>query len=149
MVRAPNGRESVVPNEMFIVNRVENLSLDDNRVAFNIKLQIDYASDVDVARRLMEEAASAQQRVLPEPPPIAMLSDFAADGLELTLGYWIADPENGTGNVRSDINLAVWRAFQAHGINVPLQQREVRVLRVVNESANPVESLNSAPPEKI
>ena len=149
VVRAANGRESVVPNEMFIVNRVENLSLDDNRVAFNIKLQIDYASDVDVARRLMEEAASAQQRVLPEPPPIAMLSDFAADGLELTLGYWIADPENGTGNVRSDINLAVWRAFQAHGINVPLQQREVRVLRVVNESANPVESLNSAPPEKI
>ena len=40
MVRAANGRESVVPNEMFMVNRVENLSLEQG-VAFNTKLQID------------------------------------------------------------------------------------------------------------
>ena len=146
VVRAANGRESVVPNEMFIVNRVENLSLQNPNVAFNTKLQIDYASDVELARSLMIEAALAQSRVLKSPAPGALLSDFAPDGLELTLGYWIADPENGTGNVRSDINLAIWRAFQANGIGVPFPQR---VIRVVNDSANPIESLNSAPPEKI
>lgn len=146
VVRAANGRESVVPNEMFIVNRVENLSLQNPNVAFNTKLQIDYASDVELARSLMIEAALAQSRVLKSPAPGALLSDFAPDGLELTLGYWIADPENGTGNVRSDINLAIWRAFQANGIGVPFPQR---VIRVVNDSANPIESLNSAPPKKI
>ncbi|MEO7253107.1 MAG: mechanosensitive ion channel domain-containing protein [Casimicrobium sp.] len=146
VVRALNGRESVVPNEMFIVNRVENLSLQSPNVAFNTKLQIDYASDVELARSLMIEAALAQSRVLKSPAPGALLSDFASDGLELTLGYWIADPENGTGNVRSDINLAIWRAFQTNGIGVPFPQR---VIRVVNDSPNAVESLNSAPPEKI
>jgi len=142
VVRAANGRESVVPNEMFIVNRVENLSLENKRVAFTTKLQIDYASDVDVARQLLVEAATAQPRVLADPPPNAMLSDFAADGLELTLGYWIADPENGINNVRSDINLAIWRAFQANAINVPFPQR---VVHVVNDTPQPV---NSAPAQK-
>lgn len=143
VVRAANGRESVVPNEMFIVNRVENLSLENKRVAFSTKLQVDYASNLDVAQQLMIDAAAAQPRVLKDPAPNAMLSDFAPDGLELTLAYWIADPENGINNVRSDINLAIWRAFQAGGINVPFPQRVVHVL---NDA--PL-SLNSAPPEKI
>ena len=142
VVRAANGRESVVPNEMFIVNRVENLSLESRSVSFSTKLQIDYASDVEQARALMIEAALAQARVLKSPEPSAMLTDFAPDGLELTLGYWIADPENGINNVRSDINLAIWRAFQAHGINVPCPKRVVHVL---NDAAQP---LNSGAPEK-
>ena len=142
VVRAANGRESVVPNEMFIVNRVENLSLENKRVAFSTKLQVDYSSDVELARKLMVEAAIAQSRVLSDPEPNAMLTDFAPDGLELTLAYWIADPENGINNVRSDINLAIWRAFQTGGISVPFPQR---VVHVVNDT--PL-SVNSAPPEK-
>ena len=128
VVRAANGRESVVPNEMFIVNRVENLSLENKLVAFTTKLQIDYASDVEKARALIVEAAAAETRVLRDPAPNAMLTDFAPDGLEITLAYWIADPENGVNNVRSDINLAIWRAFQANGIRVPFPQRVVHVV---------------------
>ena len=142
VVRAANVRESVVPNEMFIVNRVENLSLESRSVSFSTKLQIDYASDVEKARSLLIEAALSQARVLKSPEPNAMLTDFAPDGLQLTLGYWIADPENGINNVRSDINLAIWRAFKANGINVPFPQRVVHVL---NDAAQP---LNSAAPEK-
>ena len=142
VVRAANGRESVVPNEMFIVNRVENLSLENKRVAFSTKLLVDYASDLDVAQQLMIDAAAAQPRVLKEPAPNAMLSDFVPDGLELTIAYWIADPENGINNVRSDINLAIWRAFQAGGIKVPSPPR---VVHVVNDA--PL-SLNSSATEK-
>lgn len=131
VVRAPNGRESVVPNEMFMVNRVENLSLESRRVSFSTKLQIDYSSDVEKARALMVAAAQALPRVLKDPAPNAMLTDFAPDGLELTLAYWIADPENGINNVRSDVNLAIWKAFQSEGIRVPFPQR---VVRVVNEA---------------
>lgn len=141
VVRAANGRESVVPNEMFMVNRVENLSLESKRVAFNTRLQIDYSSDVDKARALMVAAAQTQPRVLKDPAPNAMLTDFAPDGLELTLGYWIADPENGINNVRSEINLAIWKAFQAEGISVPFPQR---VVRVVNEAGADRATVNAA-----
>jgi len=141
VVRAPNGRESVVPNEMFIVNRVENLSLESKSVAFNTALQIDYSSDVERARALMIEAALAHKRVLKEPKPGVLLTNFAPDGLELTLGYWITDPENGIGNVRSDINLAIWKAFQSEGISVPFPQR---VVRVVNDAGADQATVNAA-----
>jgi len=79
--------------------------------------------------------------VLKDPAPNAMLTDFAPDGLELTLGYWIADPENGINNVRSEINLAIWKAFQAEGISVPFPQR---VVRVVNEAGADQATVNAA-----
>jgi small-conductance mechanosensitive channel len=41
---------------------------------------------------------------------------------------WIDDPENGKGNLRSELNLEIWKAFQAHGIEIPFPQREVRIV---------------------
>ena len=54
---------------------------------------------------------------------------------------WIADPENGINNVRSEINLAIWKAFQAEGISVPFPQR---VVRVVNEAGADQATVNAA-----
>jgi small-conductance mechanosensitive channel len=68
----------------------------------------------------------AVPRVLAEPPCTVMLSNFAADGIELTVGFWIGDVENGEGNVRSDVNFAILRCFAQHKIEIPFPQRVVR-----------------------
>jgi small-conductance mechanosensitive channel len=68
----------------------------------------------------------AVPRVLADPAPAVQLSAFAADGLELTLVFWIADAANGTGNVRSDVNLAVLALLQSAGVEIPFPQRVVR-----------------------
>jgi small-conductance mechanosensitive channel len=125
VIRSATGRESIVPNEMLITNRVENLSLADPKVWQSTVVSVAYDSDVDLVGRLLCEAALAQERVLKEPAPNAALSAFAADGLEFTLGYWIADPENGQLNVRSEVNLAVLRGLRAHSIEIPYPQRVV------------------------
>ena len=78
--------------------------------------------------QLMIDAARQQERVLSDPEPAVMLTDFADSGINLELGFWIPDPEAGTGGVRSDINLAIWKAFRENGIEIPYPQREVRVL---------------------
>ena len=60
-----------------------------------------------------------------DPAPITMLSNFGADGLEFTVGYWIADPERGLGGLKSDINLAILAALRANHIDIPYPQRVV------------------------
>ncbi|MBU4518459.1 MAG: mechanosensitive ion channel [Gammaproteobacteria bacterium] len=127
LIRSPAGSESIVPNEILITSRVENLSLADPRVWLSTVVSVAYDSDVDLVRRLLVEAALAQERVLKEPAPHAALSAFGADGLEFTLGYWIADPENGQLGLRSDINLAILRALREHGIEIPYPQRVVHM----------------------
>jgi small-conductance mechanosensitive channel len=125
VIRAPTGRESIVPNEMFIVNRVENLSLSDRRLWLSTVLLVPYDCDVDQVMQLLEAATLAQTRVLRSPPPTVALSSFAIDGLEFTVGYWIADPENGQLNVRSDVNRAILQALRSRGIQVQPPQRPV------------------------
>jgi MFS family permease len=44
-------------------------------------------------------------------------------------GVWVADPEAGTGNLRSDIYRSMWKGFNANNIAIPFPQREVRILR--------------------
>ena len=54
------------------------------------------------------------------------LAAFASDGLQLNIVFWIADPQNGQGNVLSDVNLAILRTLQEAGVGIPFPQRVVR-----------------------
>ena len=125
IVRALSGRESVVPNDLFISNRIENLSLTDPKVLQTTVVSVAYDSDVDLVMQLLQTAAGSQSRVLSDPAPAVHLSNFGADGLEFTVNYWIVDPENGQGNLKSAVNLAVLRALREHGIEIPFPQRVV------------------------
>ena len=125
VIRSLTGRESIVPNELLITSRVENLSLADALVWQSTVVSVAYDSDVDLVMRLLEQAALNQQRVLRQPAPAVALSAFGTDGLEFTVGYWIADPENGTLNLRSLVNLDILRLLREHRIEIPFPQRVV------------------------
>ena len=130
VIRAANGRESIVPNEMMITQRVENCSFADPHVALNCLVQVAYGTDLDALIPRLVEAMVAVPRVQSDPAPAVQLSNFAADGLELTLIFWIADMENGSGNVRSSVNLAVLKVLNATGVQIPFPQRVMHGLPV-------------------
>jgi small-conductance mechanosensitive channel len=111
---------------MLITSRVENSSLADPRVLLQTVVQVAYGTDLDALMPRLVEAVAAVPRVLRDPGPGVQLSSFAADGLELTVLFWIADPENGQGNVRSQVNLAILRTVNEAGIEIPFPQRVVR-----------------------
>ena len=127
VVRSLMGRESIVPNEIFISNRIENFSLTDLQVVLFTTITVSYTSDPDLVMTLLKDAAVAQKRVLKEPPPSVNLVHFAADGLEFVLYYSINDPENGQQNVSSLVNLHVLRSLREHGIEIPYPQRVVHL----------------------
>ncbi len=128
VVRALDGREAIIPNELLISTTVLNHSYTNRQIRIALPLQIAYRSDVQQAMRLMEEAARRHARALAEPPPKAFLLRFADSGVDLELGVWIGDPENGMAAIRSELYLDIWRAFQDAGIEIPYPQREIRIL---------------------
>ncbi len=125
VIRSLGGRESIVPNETLITTRVENASLTDSRVAVTTGVQIAYGSDVRRLQPLLVAAVRAVPRVIADPAPSVQLAAFSADGMDLRIGFWIRDPENGDGNVKSDVNLAVLDALDREGIEIPFPQRVV------------------------
>jgi small-conductance mechanosensitive channel len=116
VIRSLGGKEAIVPNEMLITQRVENASLADPRVLLNTVVQVDYDCDVD----------GVMKALLSDPGPAVQLSRFADSGIELTVFFWIADPENGSGGVRSDVNLAVWHTLKRLGVDIPYPQQVQR-----------------------
>jgi small-conductance mechanosensitive channel len=125
VIRSGSGRESIVPNEMLVTNRVENLTFSDTLISQQTLLSVGYDSDVALVSRLLIEAALAQTRVMAEPAPVAALTAFGANGLEFTLNYWITDPENGQLNIRSDVNTTILTALRSHNIDIPFPQQVV------------------------
>lgn len=127
LIRSLSGRESIVPNEKLITERIENLSLADPRILLSTDVTVGYDSDVDVVQRILIDAARTSDRVIADPAPAARLVKFGADGLEFALQFWIADPQNGQMNVRSDINLKIFKSLREAGIEIPFPQRVVHM----------------------
>lgn len=143
VVRGLDGVEAVVPNETLVTTTVLNHSYTTRDIRLAISVQISYDSDVDVALKLMEEAALAETRVQRTPnPPMAFLAAFAESGINLELGVWINDPEQGQLNLRSSINRRLWQLFQANGIRIPYPQRELRIL---GQQATPAAAPGAGP----
>ncbi len=130
VIRALTGRESIVPNEMLITQRVENASLADTRVSVGSAVQVAYGTDVLALRPKLEAAMRAVPRVIDDPAPSVQLVAFGADGMDLALNFWIRDPENGQGDVKSNVNLAVLAVLNAEGVEIPFAQRVIHHLNV-------------------
>jgi small-conductance mechanosensitive channel len=127
LIRAANGRESVVPNELLITQRVENLSLQDSNVLLTSTVTVGYEADPIEVQSLMIQAALSCPRILSQPAPHALLLNLAADGMEFQVGYWINDPDHGLNNARSTVNIALLQALRQAGVEIPFPQREVRI----------------------
>lgn len=123
VIRSLGGREAIVPNEMLITQRVENSSLADPRVLLSTVVQVDYDCDVESVMKSLVAALAGVPRVMSDPGPSVQLTRFADSGIELTVYFWIMDPENGSGGVRSNVNLAIWRTLKQLGVDIPYPQQ--------------------------
>ena len=129
VVKSLDGVEAIVPNETLVITTVLNHSYTNKEIKVGVPVQIRYDSDLDLAMQLMEEVALAEPRVLRKPiAPAVFVVRFADSGIDLELSVWINDPENGQLNLKSSLNVGIWRSFQANRIQIPYPQREIRLL---------------------
>ena len=130
-----DGAESVIPNEMLVSSPVQNYSLTNRSVAMTTDLIVSYQTDLEKILPLLVEATAKVDRVAQDPAPAAYLMKFGSDGLELRIGFWIPDPENGRTGVLSNVNRALWQVIQDHQINLPYPQRVVTLASPLNSIA--------------
>jgi ribosomal protein S4 len=128
VVRDRDGVETLVPNQNLITTPVINWSYSDRKVRLKLPVRISYDDDPEQALTVLLEAAKASPRVLRDPEPVSRLMHFSDHGIDLELRFWIADPENGVNNVRSDVTRAIWQHFKQARITIPVAQRDVRMV---------------------
>lgn len=120
-------KEYLIPNENLMINQVENWSYSSRNVRIQVPVGVGYDCDLDLAEKLMLQAARSSPRILAAPPPTVWLSSFGADAVEFTIQCWIQDPEEGIGNVRSAVLKDLIKRFRDAGIGVPFPQRDLHL----------------------
>lgn len=126
-VRTRDGTEFLIPNEDLITTQVENWSHSDVKLRLKIPVGIAYSCDPHFAIKLCNEAAAKCARVLDNPGPNTLLRGFGDNSVDLEIRFWINDPQNGRGNIMSEILLNVWDAFKEHDIEIPFPQRDLHL----------------------
>ena len=128
LVRASNGSEAVVPNELLLTQRVENLSLESRHLLQTCTFWVGLESDVERVQEVLVQAALSAEWVLCNPTPQALLGEVAPQGLRFNLNFWMEDPVNGQSLTRSRVNIAALSALRSAGVVLVHSPQEV-VLR--------------------
>ncbi len=124
-----DGKEFLIPNEDLITGQVVNWSHSSPFVRLDVTFGTSYGDNPHEVRRIAIAAALSVDRVLERPrPPVCHVVNFGDSAIEYKLRFWIRDPTGGLTNIRGNVYLALWDAFQEHGISIPFPQREVRLL---------------------
>ncbi|WP_245881307.1 mechanosensitive ion channel family protein [Thalassospira marina] len=126
-VRTRDGTEFLIPNEDLITNQVENWSHTDVQLRLKVPVGISYNNDPRQAIALCNAAAARCKRVLETPGPNTLLRGFGDNSVDLEIRFWINDPQNGRGNIISEVLLNVWDEFKANNIEIPFPQRDLHL----------------------
>lgn len=118
VLRGADGTESVLPNEMLVSGAVINSSLADRKTRVATQLTVAFDTNLDTLLPQLGRVCVGIPRVLDDPLPAAIFNRFAPNGLELEVGMWIGDPENGRGDVLSEANMRIWTLLQSLDITL-------------------------------
>jgi small-conductance mechanosensitive channel len=141
--------EFLIPNELLMTNQVENWSFSSRDVRVKVPIGVAYGTDIELVEKVLLEAANSLPRVLDRHPPQVWLHGFGANAIEFEVQLWIDDPEEGLGNLRSDLLKAVWRDFARNGIEVPFAQHDVHIREWPKELAEIARMAESQAPEAV
>jgi small-conductance mechanosensitive channel len=142
VIKGFDGTEAIIPNDTLITNTVVRHAFANQLVAVKADVTVAYTSDLDKACDLVKKLAIVHQRVAVEPAPSVLIKQLTDNGVLIELTVLIADPENGQGNLRSELLHAILRAFRENNIAIPLPQRDIHMsgdtLPPVHRNAKPI-----------
>ena len=125
-VRTGDGAEVIVPNASLISDPVTNWTLSDSMRRIDLAVGVGYDSDPEKVIEILRAVAVAHPLVMETPAPVALFVGFAASSLSFELRAW-TDRFEQWGTIRSELALAVVKAFAEAGIRIPVPQHDVRV----------------------
>jgi small-conductance mechanosensitive channel len=127
-VRGFDGIDFIVPNSNLLENQVSNWTYLNSMMRREVAVAVAYGTDLRPARQVLLECAAAVPDVLADPAPQVLVANFADDGIELRLQFWIRLQTERAGPViESDVRMAIDEGLRGAGVSIPFPQRDVHL----------------------
>ncbi len=121
-----DNRTVIVPNGALSNDKIVNMSREDNR-RVEWTFGVSYDDDIRKVKEVLMEQLGKEDRLLPEPAPTVVLSEFDDSSVNFMVRAWVKAPE--LWPVFWDMNERVKQAFDASDITIPFPQRDVHLFQ--------------------
>lgn len=122
VVKTPDNKTIFIPNGPLANSVVVNYTIEKTR-RVELKFAISVNNDIGKVRQILQSLVKADERVLPDPEPVIVVTDFAEHSLTLSVRVW-AYKEN-FWPLSWDLNEKAKAAFEQEGIQMPVPRREM------------------------
>ena len=129
-----DGKDIMVPNEVFITSSYTNWTHKDPQQRYALEFQVAYSTDLDLLFENIRALCAEHPKVISgddvpiELRPDAEIAGFGESGIDILVEFWMEGVDDGKNRVGADLLHSIWRSIQEHGMQIPFPQREVRIL---------------------
>jgi potassium efflux system protein len=116
----------IVPNSVLISEQLRNCTLHNNRGRLSITVGVSYDSDPEVVRDILLKVAGENPRILSWPEPFVYFVDFGSSSMDFKLYAYLSDVVQHY-NVRTELRIAIWKAFREAGVEIPFNQHDIHL----------------------
>jgi small-conductance mechanosensitive channel len=129
-----DGKDIMVPNELFITSTFVNWTHNNDKQRYSLNFQVAYQTDLEKMFDIVRDTVASHPKVLSgdDVPvaerPDAEIESFGDSGINILVEFWMKGIDDGENRVGADLLLMIWTALKANGIEIPFPQREVKIL---------------------
>ena len=128
VIRGADDVETMIPNSLFLENRVTNWTLSSSKMRRSLRVGVAYGTEPQTVMAILTESAARHGLICKHPAPFAIFEDFGDNALIFSLYFWL-DLGGSTSPmiVTSDLRLMIEKCFTEAGIRIPFPQRDMRL----------------------
>ncbi|MEO9656307.1 mechanosensitive ion channel family protein [Marinomonas sp.] len=123
-LKTTDNRVVIVPNSAIMNGSIVNFSREKTR-RVDLVVGISYDADIRVAKQILEEIVSADERILKDPECTIAVSELADSSVNFVVRPWVNAEDYWT--VRADVLEKVKYAFDERGVGIPYPQMDVHL----------------------
>ena len=129
VIRSPDDVETMIPNSVFLENRVTNWTLSSSRMRRSVRVGVAYGTDPRTVIDILTECAGRHGIICKDPAPFAVFEDFGDSALIFSVYYWV---EMGRGpnvmTIASDLRQMIEKRLAEAGVSIPFPQRDIHLM---------------------
>ena len=120
----PDNRRIIIPNGAIFGSTIMNITHHDTR-RVDVAVGVEYSADIEKTRQVLEQAATALEGKLDDPPPAVVLGDLGDSSVNWQVRVWANTSDYWP--MKQALTQAVKAALDNAGIGIPFPQMDVHV----------------------
>lgn len=127
-LKTVDGIEISIPNSFFIAEKIINYSQTSPFVRIKIAVGVDYATDLDLAEKLIIEAMDECDDIEQSMAKGVIFTQFGSSSLDLAPYFWInIRTVKALGILKGELMSHILTKFREHGISIPFPRSDITI----------------------